>query len=279
MAHANDAGLHDSEDALGFAAPAEPHATAAEGEPRGASDESDDLFDFDELGAERDRVEETVDIDEIMGELPDDVGDDVGGDAGDEPTAEAEESPSPVAAELLPHAAPAEAKRIDASKRAPAAARPASRVPAPLQPVAATLSWRSPLTLILVGVMLLNVGLVGLTLKLNTASRQQFEDRAGEVLRAAQDLQSRTGQQFDRIERIQRPLVAAAPEGAETLDLARAEIATGDFADARLRLYALLAVSGRLDRSVRDDVVAQARFLLADGLAAQAAAAAKGADR
>lgn len=57
-----------------------------------------------------------------------------------------------------------------------------------------------------------------------------------------------------------------------TLSLAAQEVKDGEFVAARKRLYRLLALADRIDASLRDDVEARARFLIAQSYEAQAAA-------
>jgi len=71
------------------------------------------------------------------------------------------------------------------------------------------------------------------------------------------------------------PVASAHPLAAfeeTSLTLAAQEVRSGDFAAARQRLSRLLALADRIDASVRGDIEARARFLIAESYRAQAAA-------
>ena len=66
------------------------------------------------------------------------------------------------------------------------------------------------------------------------------------------------------------PVVAPTTDGHPVLDQAFQEIESGRFADARRRIYALLAIIDRVDPEQRREVESRAQFLLAEAAHLQA---------
>ena len=71
------------------------------------------------------------------------------------------------------------------------------------------------------------------------------------------------------------PVIAARPEGYETLELASKAIEKGNYEHARRSLFALLCVADRLEPAVREDLTARASFLIGDAFHEQAKHAAE----
>ena len=238
------AGMDDSEDIFGFD---ELHATP---EPSGEGlvplfDEEDDLFNFDELGAD-DETDESVDLDEILAEVPDQSTSD-----------DAEEAPAPA----LPSGEASESgdDPTDADVLTPSA--PRFRMPAAATP---RLGLRSLTTWVLVGFTVVNLGLIGLTWRMSSSMSDQVSEVASSIVRATREIQAQTSEHVEKIESVQAPIVASDPSQHTTFSLARRDLEDGDFAGARRRLYSLLAVADRLEPEVRESVEARAHFLLAD---------------
>jgi hypothetical protein len=66
------------------------------------------------------------------------------------------------------------------------------------------------------------------------------------------------------------PTAPLAPHEETTLLLARQEIDDGEHAQARRRLYRLLAVADRIDAGLRKDIEARAMYLVGDSYRRQA---------
>lgn len=94
---------------------------------------------------------------------------------------------------------------------------------------------------------------------------EEFARSASELvegaLRASQAPGASSGAGRDAL-----PIVPPNPDNHPTFELARAEMQRGEYARARQRVYALLAIVDRLDPRVREDVEARAGFLIARSL-------------
>jgi phenylacetate-coenzyme A ligase PaaK-like adenylate-forming protein len=128
-------------------------------------------------------------------------------------------------------------------------------------------------TWVLLGFTAINLGLIGLTFQISESMKQEMGEAARNIVRITSEIQTQTGRHVERIESVQRPVVAVDPSQHKTFELVRRELETGEYETARLRLYSLLAVADRLDGEVRSDVEARAQYMLADIALAQALAA------
>lgn len=208
-------------------------------------DESDDLFNFDELTAEADVLDDDVDISEILAEIPE-----------NEPDEEAKQAEVPV---------PPPPKKGLARRAAARTATEERTAAAPLEvPVGSRFSVRSGTTWMLVAFTLLNVGLIGLTWRMSSAVQDQVGEATRYIVQATNEIQAKAGERVVRVESAQQPVVTSDPSRHTTFALVRTDLDNGDFAMARRRLYSLLAVADRLDEEVRESVEARAQFMLAD---------------
>lgn len=199
-------------------------------------DRHDDLFDFDEILASENPITDEIDVESVLTELP---------------------------SELVPLGRKAE----PGATQAPRAAISAEPVV-----LSARLSARSPVAWMLVAFAALNLGLIGFTCQLSNDVRDRVDAATVDLLQATRSMQEKTGEQIERIESTQTPFDSSEAAGSETFRRVEENVAAGDFARARRRLYALLSVSDRLSAETREDVVARAEFHLADILMAQALA-------
>ena len=87
-----------------------------------------------------------------------------------------------------------------------------------------------------------------------------------EVVETAQGIRSGDYQRAVGFDQEALPLVPPNPENHPTFELVREDIAEGDYAVARQRLYSLLSIIDRLDPEQRDRVEKRANYLLAQEL-------------
>ncbi len=233
-------GSTDSEDVLGFGENVE-----------GVLASDDDLFDFDEILAEYDGPAD-LDINEILAGLDD----------SDEP--EPDEAPETARDVAPPDAAP--------ELTPPHPGERSERERKPERPARTRITMLSPVGLLLGLFTVLNLGLIGFTWKLSNDVQSRVDAATVDMLQVTRDIVAKTGEQVEKRQDAEAPVVSPEPEGTETLLRAEADIQAGEYAAARRRLYALLAISDRLDEELREDITAHARFLLADSLTHQALA-------
>ncbi len=124
--------------------------------------------------------------------------------------------------------------------------------------------------LLLAVLALLNIVQVALSWERNRDLSQAMSDLEGRFLTAAGDLEQSLFQQTEAMERNRLPVVAPTSAGRETLDHVIRQLDSGMFDEARRRLYALLAVTGRYDEDGAREVEAAATYLLADSWRLQA---------
>ncbi len=250
------------------------------GEPTPVFDESDCLFNFDELRVEADI--EAVDAAQILADVPD--------------PAKAELSEFELA--QMGGAAPATAPPIEASEP-PAATAPIGQPTLDPTPVAALpvtqpavepsripalkLSTRSPLLWILIASISLNLAVIGFTWRVSGTVSDEIERATLSIIEASQGTQvaqeTEEPQQTEEasagepvssdVQETESPIIIPDTEFEYsehnfTFERAAKEIESGELSSARKRLYALLAVADRLTPDVRDRVEATAQYMLAD---------------
>ena len=201
-------------------------------------DESDDLFNFDELSADlgADTSDDAVNIDDILADID-------------------EEQPAAVAPASESEIAPA-------ARTGPTATTPVAEPPEPV--AAARPALRSTSTYLVLAFTTLNLALIGLTWRMSASVKDEIGEATRFIVQATHEIQAQTGKHVERIESVQQPVVASDPSQHTTFALARTDLDAGEYAAARRRLYALLAVADRLDVDVRESVEARAQFMLAD---------------
>jgi len=141
------------------------------------------------------------------------------------------------------------------------------------------LNGPSPLALAGVAALVLT-NVLGLFFLWRTAqnyqsSVQAMNEKLAETLRRQGDAQSQAAAAEAQKKSGDAPRPTAVLESFElsTLQVAREEILAGEYADARRRLSRLLAVADRIEAESREDVEAQAAFLIASTYRKQAEAA------
>ncbi|MFT5284038.1 MAG: hypothetical protein ACI8TQ_000189 [Planctomycetota bacterium] len=203
-------------------------------------DESDCLFNFDELGAEADTV--SVDGASVMASIPE----------------------IPTSA-VTPAAASASTERV----AAPPAPNTSESIEAPLQTqvvvaAPAGFSLRSPVVLILVVTMLINLSVIGFTWRVSDDMRDEFGEATRHIIQATQEIQTKTEANVAKLESFQSPVISEDPEHEHTFERVQLDLDNGDYANARKRLYSLLSIADRLDPDIREKVEATAQYVLAD---------------
>ncbi len=137
-------------------------------------------------------------------------------------------------------------------------------------------SARSPMTLIGIAVLAaVNLALIGVTWKSNKNLRQEVQQVAGDFMRQAEDFNEKTDSQINRIKMVSGPIVSDDPGQQQTFANVLQDFERGDYPLARRRLYSLLSIIDRLEPDTRKDVESRARFFLADSLRLQALAEAE----
>lgn len=137
-------------------------------------------------------------------------------------------------------------------------------------------SARSPMTLIGIAVLAaVNLALIGVTWKSNKNLRQEVQQVAGDFMRQAEDFNEKTDSQINRIKMVSGPIVSDDPGQQQTFANVLEDFERGDYPLARRRLYSLLSIIDRLEPDARKDVESRARFFLADSLRLQALAEAE----
>ena len=147
-------------------------------------------------------------------------------------------------------------------------------------PPAPVRRWKGPSPLALAGIAaLVLTNVLGLFFLWRTAqsyqsSVQAMNEKLAETLRRQGEAQSLAAADAQP-KRSDVPLAPAGLQSFElsTLQVAREEILAGEYADARRRLSRLLAVADRIESDAREDIEAQAAFLIASTYRKQAEAA------
>lgn len=213
-------------------------------------DEDEDLFQFDELYADKpEEPGEELDLEEFLRAFADE---DAGG-----PKADVAAAPAAPAA----HAEAQHANKTDA---------PARTAPAPqLVAVGAGLprgAWIALLCLVagqLVASVLIWIG--------GQRTQGDIVRRSHALESSADDLTAELERRMQELKELARPIVSPDPIGSvEAFARVDRQLELGDFARARRELYGLLAIVDRLPEEQRGDAEARARFLLADSMLREA---------
>ena len=120
--------------------------------------------------------------------------------------------------------------------------------------------------LLLLAITLMNGMVAVVTLRSNKDTQTRMHEVGRDVVSHSSNLAGQVQDQSLEIAGLRAPIVPSDPDQHPTFDAAREEIARGDFAAARQRLYSLLAVIDRLDVAVRATVEARAQFMLAEAV-------------
>ncbi|MCZ6597369.1 MAG: hypothetical protein O7B99_07020 [Planctomycetota bacterium] len=123
-----------------------------------------------------------------------------------------------------------------------------------------------PVLAILVATTLMNMALAGLTYKNAGDMRVELLEAGAEMEQTARDVRNSMNEQRLAVSESFMPITPLDPENHPVFETAEQEIASGEYADARRRLYSLLAVVDRLAPEERGEVEARAGFLLARSL-------------
>jgi len=172
-------------------------------------------------------------------------------------------------------AAPSTLAQVDApSTAAPLPAAAAQPAPAPSSE-RARFSMSPLATALFAAVLVANVALMAFAWNSVSATRDLVLDVAHDVREASADLRNESNQRSAAAARASEPAFGALPEGFRTLELARERIAQGEHARARRMLHGLLAVIDRVEPPAREEIEAQAGFLIADSFRLEADALAR----
>ncbi len=173
-------------------------------------------------------------------------------------------------------AAPSTLAQVEAP---PESAPRAPSAPTELTPAPAVERGRfsmSPLaTALFAAVLVANVALMAFAWNSVSATRDLVLDVAHDVREASADLRNESNQRTAAAARASEPAFGALPEGFRTLELARERIEQGEHVRARRMLQGLLAVIDRVEPPAREEIEAQAGFLIADSYRLEADALAR----
>jgi hypothetical protein len=125
---------------------------------------------------------------------------------------------------------------------------------------------------VLIAMTLLNVSIAFVTFSSATGMRSDLEAASRQMADAALEIRDKVGEQTDAVRHQFLPIAPPTLDAHPTFDRAVADIEVGDHAEARRRIYALLAVVDRQPVDLREDLEARAEFLLARSYHAEAAA-------
>ncbi len=171
----------------------------------------------------------------------------------------------PAAAPAAKDSAPSTLAQVDAPKTEPAPATSLTGTPQVVLAPAGTRFSMTPLAAGLFGALIAaNVALMLFAWNSVSATRDLVLDVAHDVREASADLREESSQRSAAAAKASQPAFGALPEGYRTLELARERIAQGEHARARRMLYGLLAVIDRIEPPAREELEAQAGFLIAD---------------
>ncbi len=135
----------------------------------------------------------------------------------------------------------------------------------------------SPLaTALFAAVLVANVALMAFAWNSVSATRDLVLDVAHDVREASTDLRNESNQRTATAARASEPAFGALPEGFRTLEIARERIAQGEHVRARRMLQGLLSVIDRVEPPAREEIEAQAGFLIADSYRLEADTLARG---
>ena len=243
--------------------PDDTKTSAAEG-----VDLDEDLFNFDEISGGTSPVEDDDDADldeifatfqagdedEVIGRETPALADSGGGAA---PAPATSSAPAPVAASVA------------ASVAAPVAGAPAAGLPAgvPVQfmPGPTTVSVGMPRSMLwlFVAVTSVNAVLAIVTMNIVGSMSNNVQSMSANVASSVDEFANQAYNQLSDHDADLNPIAAPDLVNHEAFTTALAEIEAGEFADARRRLYALLAVVDRMDPVVRAKIEARANYLIA----------------
>lgn len=119
---------------------------------------------------------------------------------------------------------------------------------------------------LLVAVTSVNALVAAVTLRGTSAMRDSVAEVGRHVAATADEIRTGAYEQARVLNDLETPVVPTDPEQHPTFDRARAEIAKGQYTQARQRLYALLSIVDRIDPAERQKVEARAQYLLAEAL-------------
>ena len=230
-----------------------------------ASDEElldldEDLFDFDELLRDAQLFDEPEALHEPEAQPAQ-------ARAGESPPA-----PLPVRAQAQtsftppkrpPPLAPPTPPRTVAPATARATREPASQ-PVAAAPVGRRFALSRGLALALGLAVALNLVLVLFVARALQSVQGMVNEVGGRMISTTETVRDATADIARTFGESTAPIVSPRGEGLTALERARGLVAQGEYQRARETLYALLAVADRLEAASRNDVEAQARFLIAD---------------
>lgn len=243
-------------------------------------DLDEDLFDFGGVPAEPEPASEE-NLDEIFASFREDAASEELLEASAASAAQpasksvARSEPTPAVASAESHA-PAPAQR--AAKTAPAehaAPRPhhaAASAPSDgqvLTPAPRAARFSKGLVAIALSVTVLNAALAVVMLRSNS---DRHDVRATEDEPASVEHESAPVQPAARVEPLPDPESVPESHDHPTLDEARAELARGDHAAARQRVYGLLSIVDRLEEPRKSELEAECQYLIAQSLHLEALA-------
>ncbi len=274
--------------------------TKAKGETEFDLDE--DLFDFDEIEREA-RNEDDIALEDIFASFDDEGVSAMEGASDDEligvedvaATPASAPPPPPVAsapsAASPPPAAPAAAAQAHAPAALPtpavapgfAPAQPQGHAPAqvapahapapavyyaqqPGAPAAASSGLSRGMLLLIATVTTMNALVAFFVLRSAGDMRTEIKDEIGQFAKTAGEIKQEAYLQSASLQHAITPVSAPVASNHPTFDLVRDDIAKGQYAVARQRIYSLLSIVDRLDPDERQKVESRANYLLAQSI-------------
>lgn len=248
-------------------------------------DLDEDLFDFGGVGPEPEATASEEDLDEIFASFREEAR---GEELAAAPRASADE---PVPAPPAPAKRPESPARAESHAPAPSpapAARPAKSGTPPLPTASTASSARAGepepvrsltpipparvskgLVAIALSVTVLNAALAVVMVRGNSDGH---DVRATGDERSQPHVESPAPQAAAQVDALPDPESVPESHGHPTLDQAREELARGDHAAARQRVYGLLAIVDRLEDPRKSEIEAECQYLIAQSLHLEALA-------
>lgn len=248
---------------------------------QGDFDLDEDLFDFGGVGPEPEPAASEENLEEIFATFRAEA-------ASEElATAEAAHASTPAPARSAPAAPSAAHAPLDepapaarpprapaapaapAQTHAPAAAHTAEPV---LVPVARAARYSKGLVAIALSVTVLNAALAVVMLRNSSPSHDEKGTEEQAAHAAQPEEHAPEVRPAPHADALPDPEAVTPAHGHPTLDEARAELARGDHAAARRRVYGLLAIVDRLEDPRKSEIEAECQYLIAQSLHLEALA-------
>ena len=226
-------------------------------DPEFEFDPDEDLFSFDEIIAVAESEDDKIDLEELIRVLNAN-----------------EEEPAAIPADIASESRGDSPESDPASSDAPTAAAPDGNEQPPNSQGAPQVIYAGPgqssprvakATLaLLAAVIILNLSFFGVVWNSGRGVGETLDDIETRFLSRVLDIEQSLTSRAEAANQSTLPYVLPDSGGSSALVRVRDVIAEGDYSEARRRCYALLAVLDRFEADEREDIEAQATFLIAD---------------